>query len=189
MGFRPEFREALSLLATAVERLAAKGYAPPVLVGGGAVELYTGGEITSGDFDFVSGQQVSFFEELKELGFIRPSEPGWLQRSLWHPELLVAVQVVSGPLMDGRTDRERIQVIEIDGANLSVIPIEDLIADRMAQALDGRGIRKDMQNQSVRLFQFAESLDKDYLDARIRTETGNKASLETLSSWVIECTP
>jgi hypothetical protein len=76
MGFRPEFREALSVLATAVERLTAKGYAPPVLVGGGAVVLYTGGEITSGDFDFVSGQQVSFFEELKELGFLRPSEPG-----------------------------------------------------------------------------------------------------------------
>ncbi len=189
MAFRQEFRKALSLLATAVERLTEKGHSPPVLVGGGAVELYTGGQIISGDFDFVSGQQLAFFEELETLGFTRRSEPGWLQRSLWHPELLVAVQVVSGPLMDGKADRERIQVIEIDGANLSVIPIEDLIADRMAQALDGRVIRKDMQNQSVRLYQLAEGLDKDYLDARIRTETGNLASLETLSGWVIECAP
>jgi hypothetical protein len=188
MTFRPEFREALALVATAVERLTAKGHAPPVLVGGGAVELYTGGQITSGDFDFVSGQQMPFFEELEALGFMRPSTVGWLNRSLWHPELLVAVQVVSQPLMDGRADRGRIRVIEIDGAKLSVIPIEDLIADRMAQALASGPIRKDMQNQAVRLYQFAEGLDTPYLDRRIRTETGNEASLETLSGWVMEWT-
>lgn len=187
MAFRQEFREALSLLAVAVERLTAKGLSPPVLVGGGAVELYTAGQITSGDFDFITEQQTVFFQELKALGFTQPSKPGWLLRSLLHPHLLMAVQVVSGPLMDGRADRRRIQVIDVDGAKLSVIPVEDLIADRMAQALDGRIIRKDMQNQAVRLYQLAESLDKVYLGSRIRTETGNEASLETLSGWVIEC--
>ena len=124
------------------------------------------------------------------LGFTQPSEPGWLTRSLYHPDLLMAVQVVSGSLMDGKADPARIQVIEVEaGASLRVIPVEDLIADRMAQALDGRRIRKDMQNQAVRLFQLAEGLDKDYLDARIRTETGSDASLATLSDWVTECRP
>jgi len=190
MAFRPAFREALSILATAVERLTQKGYPAPVLVGGAAVELYTDGQITSGDFDFVSDQQIPFFEELMALGFTRPSQPGWLQRSLWHPDLLLAVQVVSSTLMDGHVDRRRVRVIEVDrqgeaqGAVLSVIPVEDLIADRMAQALAGRSIRKDMQNQAVRLYQLAESLDEEYLDARIRTETANEASRETLSDWV-----
>ena len=59
----------------------------------------------------------------------------------------------------------------------------------MAQALAGKSIRKDMQNQAVRLFQLSEGLDRDYLDGRIRTETGNDASLETLSGWMIEYTP
>lgn len=189
MSFRPEFVKALSLLAAAVERLKAKGFSAPVLVGGGAVELYTGGQITSGDFDFITAQQPAFFDELKALGFIQPSEPGWLVRSLYHPELLMAVQVVSGSLMDGNADSARVQVIEIQGATLHVIPVEDLIADRMAQALAGKSLRKDMQNQAVRLFQLSEGLDRDYLDGRIRTETGNDASLETLSGWMIECTP
>jgi hypothetical protein len=100
-----------------------------------------------------------------------------LQRSLWHPELLVAVQVVSGPLMDGRADRQRIQVIEIDGANLSVIPIEDLIADRMAQALDGRGIRKDMQNQAVR----SSSLRTDWTGTISTPVSGQRP--ETMPRW------
>jgi hypothetical protein len=156
------------------------------------VELYTDGQITSGDFDFVSGQQIAFFEELKSLGFVQPAQPGWLQRSLWHPDLLLAVQVVSHALMDGHADARRIRIIEIDGpgetgsARLSVIPVEDLIADRMAQALDGRLVRKDMQNQAVRLYQLAEALDEAYLDARIRTEIGGDASLETLSGWVTD---
>ena len=65
-----------------------------------------------------------------------------------------------------------------------MIPIEDLIADRMAQALDGRLVRKDMQNQAIRLYQLAEALDEEYLDIRIRMETVGEASLETLSGWV-----
>lgn len=153
------------------------------------MELYTGGQIISGDFDFVSGQQELFFAELETLGFTRSTTPGWLKRSLWHPDLLLAVQVVSNALMDGMTDRARIQVVEIGQARLSVIPVEDLIADRMAQALAGRSIRTDMQNQAVRLYQLAEGVDEDYLNARIRTETGNDASLETLCTWVAECTP
>jgi hypothetical protein len=47
MGFRPEFVDALSLIADAIEELLRHGHKPPVLVGGAAVELFTTGEITS----------------------------------------------------------------------------------------------------------------------------------------------
>ncbi|MBS0220037.1 MAG: hypothetical protein JSR91_04765 [Proteobacteria bacterium] len=104
MAFRPEFVEALSLFATAVERLTAKGHPAPVLVGGAAVELYTAGQVVSGDFDFVSPVQTAFFEELKALGFELPNKADWLQHSLLHPELLFGVQVVSKPLI--RTETE-----------------------------------------------------------------------------------
>lgn len=50
-------------------------------------------------------------------------------------------------------------------------------------------IREDMKNQAIRLYQFAETPDRAYLDSRIRTETGNAASLETLAGWVKECMP
>ncbi|MDI1284558.1 MAG: hypothetical protein PSV46_09185 [Reyranella sp.] len=185
MPFRPEFREALTLLATAVQRLQARGLEAPILVGGAAVELFTGGRVTSGDFDFVSASQDEFFAELLTLGFVRPQGPGWLTRSLLHPELGFGVQVVSGHLMDGRADRSRVRLLAIDDSRETrVIACEDLIADRMAQALAGRKIREDMRNQAVRLYQLAGGLDDAYLDLRVRTETGDVASLETLREWL-----
>lgn len=184
--YRIEFSEALTLLALAADRLVRRGHPAPVLVGGAAVELYTGGRITSGDFDFVSPWQSEFFAELEAVGFERPQTVGWLKRSLWHPTLKFGVQVVSGSLMDGRADGSKIQVVEVDSSSklrLRVIPVEDLIADRMAQALAGPRIRDDMKSQAVSLYRFAESLDRQYLDRRIRDETGGEASLETLIQW------
>lgn len=184
MAYRPEFREALALLATAVQRLHARGYEAPILVGGAAVELFTGGQITSGDFDFVSPWKSEFFAELEALGFERPDR-GWLTKSLLHPRLGFGVEVVSGALMDGLADKKRIRVIEIGETDrISVIPLEDLIADRIAQALAGNSIREDMKNQAIRLYQLAGPLDQDYLDRRIGAETGNDASLATLVSWL-----
>lgn len=189
MPFRPEFREALILFATAIQRLRMRGIEAPILVGGAAVELFTGGQVTSGDFDFVSASKDEFFKELLALGFVRPAGVGWLDRSLFHPDLGFGVQVVSGFLMDGQADRSRVRVLRLDekdgGREAWVIPIEDLIADRMAQALAVPGrIRKDMQNQSIRLYQLADVVDNDYLNSRIKTETGDEASLATLLDWL-----
>ncbi len=110
MPLRPEFKAALALLASATERLVAKGFPAPILVGGAAVELYTGGAVTSGDFDFVSPWRDEFFAELKAVGFEHPKTVGWLERSLLHPRLDLAVQVVSRPLMDGNADPDRVQI-------------------------------------------------------------------------------
>ena len=95
MAYRPEFREALTLLATAIQNLRKRGYEAPILVGGAAVELFTGGQITSGDFDFVCPWKAEFFSELEALGFVRPGR-GWLTKSLLHPTLGFGVEVVSG---------------------------------------------------------------------------------------------
>jgi len=195
MPLRPQFIEALALLARAIERLEARGYPAPVLVGGAAVELYTGGAIASGDFDFVSGWQREFFAELQVLGFDRPAKPGWLQWSVMHPNFDFGVQVVSGALMDGKADTKRIQIVDVGESEegkplrLRVIPVEDLIADRLAQACSSFRVDEAMRNQAVRLYQLAEGLDEQYLDDRIRTETGNEASLETLVAWVTACKP
>jgi hypothetical protein len=189
MPLRPEFLEALDLFAKATDRMAGKGMSAPVLVGGAAVELYTGGAVVSGDFDFVSEWQAEFFAELMALGFERPTQAGWLQSSLLHPALDIAVQVVSKPLMDGRTDSDRILILDLTRESgkplpLRIIPAEDLIADRMAQALAGPRLDKNMQNQAIRLYQLVEDVDEAYLDGRIRTETGNQASVETLRAWM-----
>ncbi len=194
MPLRPKFREALQLLAAATENLIAKGYAPPVLVGGAAVELYTGGAVTSGDFDFVSPWRDEFFAELRAFGFEAPDRPGWLKWALLHPDLDFGVQVVSRPLMDGKADTNRVMLVDltaedaVKSLSLFLIPVEDLIADRMSQALAGRKIEESMQNQAIMLYRLTETLDKAYLDRRIREETGNDASLQMLEDWTKDAT-
>lgn len=55
--YRPQFEAALRLLARVSADLDDVGYRPPILVGGGAVEIYTAGAITTGDFDLSCGRQ------------------------------------------------------------------------------------------------------------------------------------
>lgn len=186
--YRPAFREALSLLAVAFERLAERGIKPPVLVGGAAVELLTGGALISGDFDLVTPAQTELFEELRTIGFIHPGG-NFLARSLLHPASGIGVQCVSGLLMDGATDLSRIQVVQVDGGqSISVIPREDLIADRMGQALSRPlgGILEDMKDQAAKLYLLADDLDSAYLDKRIQEETSGAANLTTLKAWTDE---
>src|SRR5258708_12571252 len=172
MSVRPQFRQALNLIATAIQRIEARGLTGTVLVGGAAVEFFTGGAITSGDFDLVSPWKEELFAELRKLGFIQPNEPGWLLNSPYHPTLGLSVQVVSGQLMDGHADKSRIRDISLgEFGNARFLPVEDLIADRMSQAFAAKPAREDMPNQAFRLHQLADRLDQPHLDNRIPPQT------------------
>jgi hypothetical protein len=177
MSFRREFREAIALLARAVTLAAERGAGRPILVGGAAVELYTSGAITSGDFDLVTPDDEKLAAALEQVGFQR--RPSALNQ-LVHPELQMAVEFVSGPLMDGKADLARLYVFQVGNDRLNVVPVEDLIADRLGQAFSDPTPRKDMLDQARKLFQLAESIDRDYLKKRIAEETANAADLEIL---------
>lgn len=178
------FKEALSLLAEAVSQVKAAGGIEPVLVGGGAVEFYTAGRFLSGDLDLVAPQIEAIEEALIAVGFERSRGIGQPRRGVVHPELKIGVEVVSGALMDGRTDRARIRVLDIgQGRTLRIIPPEDLIADRVAQALSVRSPDKAMIAQAVLLFRLVQDIDEVYLDERISFETSGEAGLSTLKMW------
>jgi hypothetical protein len=180
-AFRPEYVGALTLLAKACDDLARNGYERPVLVGGGAVEFHTGGDIVSGDFDFVTAEQRAFEQALVSYGFRRENRAGRLLRGLYHPELGLGVEVVGGQLFDGLSDVRRVQLVEIiDGKAVAIAPIEDLIADRMGQYLSTPNHVPEMLDQAVKLFQLADRLDEAYLDKRIRDETGGELGLANL---------
>ncbi len=51
--WRPEFVAGLELLARISTEMARRGFGRPVLVGGAAVEIYSGGIVATGDFDIV----------------------------------------------------------------------------------------------------------------------------------------
>ena len=180
VSFRPEFSAALTILAKACEEMFRDGHSRPFLVGGATVEFYTGGRIVSGDFDFVSGAQQAFEDALVKHGFLRENRPGRLRRGLYHPELELGVEVVSGFLFDGRTDKRRILLLDIDGNRLALPPIEDVIADRLGQHVAIPLGVSEMRDQAVALYVLAGDVDKDYLDRRIREETAGSLSFHDL---------
>jgi hypothetical protein len=179
--FRPEFIEALALLAKACDDVAARGFDRPILVGGAAVEFHTGSAVVSGDFDFVAADQRAFEEALIACGFRREDRRGRLLRGFYHPELSLGVEVVSGSLFDGRCDMRRVQLVEIiDGKVVAIAPVEDMIADRMGQYISTVNRVPEMLDQAVKLFQLADTVDDTYLDRRIRDETAGELGLAFL---------
>lgn len=135
--YRPEFVQALLLLGKVcrIASNAAGGFQPPVLVGGVAVEFDTAGQFMSGDFDFVTSSDRAFVAALQQMGFVQDRRPGVLHRAGgWlHPTLLIGVDMVSGTLFDGRTDRSKLRIVDVGDGEICMPPTEDMIADRIGQ--------------------------------------------------------
>jgi len=168
--YRPEFEAGLAALARVAERMKAQGCLPPVLVGGGAVEIYSNSAIITGDFDISTARQDVFEQALREEGFVRPSGAGKATRGWIHPELKLGFEVVSDRLLDGNAERDRVRRISIgDEGEIAVISVEDMIADRMGQYASGTA--RDRLDQARLLLRLNPDVDKVYLDRRIREES------------------
>ena len=178
-SYRPQFEAGLRLFARASEAMKARGFLPPVLVGGGAVELYTLSAINTGDFDIVTASQQEFEQELERLGFTKPEGIGHTPLGWIHPELMLGFEVVSSTLLDGAADRGRVVLIDLgtDG-QAAIISVEDIIADRMGQFASGTA--PDMLDQAKKLFALHADADLDYLEDHIRHESAGEYGVENL---------
>lgn len=178
-GYRPEFEEALRLFARVSEAMKRRGLLAPVLVGGGAVEIYSNSAINTGDFDIVTPSQAELEEELQRHGFVRPSGSGRATRGWVHPGLQLGFEVVSGTLLDGMAERERVRLIDCgaDG-EVCVISVEDMIADRMGQYASGTA--REMLGQARALFILHPDSDLDYMERRIRYESAGEYGVSDL---------
>lgn len=177
-GFTPEFVEALRLLGSAMEEVTAAGQQCPVLVGGAALELWTTGRYVSGDFDLVGVDPRPMEEALIKRGFRREDRRGHLRRGLYHPTLDIGVEFVSGRLFDGNADPNHLRLVTIgQDSRVLVIPVEDVIADRLGQYASHPRSSKAMLMQAVQAWLLAPEVDRDYLDQRIRTETAGTLDL------------
>ena len=168
--WRSEFLDALRMLARVSEAMAVRGLPRPVLVGG-AVEFYTGSAVMTGDIDVTSPVQPELEEELQKLGFVRPSGPGKSTRGWVHPDLGLGFEVVGNSPMGDTPDQPRTMILQIfkEEAGFRVLSVEDMIADRMGQYASGTA--RDLLYQAKLLYDLAESVDEDYLERRIRTES------------------
>jgi hypothetical protein len=105
-------------------------------------------------------------------GFQREDRPGHLMRGLYHPTLDLGVEFVSGRLFDGNADPERLRLVTIGpGSQVLVIPVEDVIADRLGQYAANPAGSRALLRQAVLACSLAVEIDRSYLDARIKTET------------------
>ena len=137
-AYRPEFEQALRLFGRLSEAMNARGLAAPILVGGAAVEIYSMGRISTGDFDIVTPWQAEFEEELQRIGFVRPAGQGRATRGWVHPDLALGFEIVSGSLLDGAADHHRVRLIDLDtDGSAAIISLEDMIADRVGQYASG----------------------------------------------------
>lgn len=177
--YRPEFEAALRLLARISGEMDGAGFRPPVLVGGGAVEVYTLGAVNTGDFDLACGRQDVLEQVMQRHGFVRPTGVGVATRGWVHPQLALGFECVADTLLDGMADRTMVQLVDLgaDGS-VAVISPEDIIADRMGQYASGSA--PEMLGQARALFALCEGLDLDYMQRRIAEETAGSHGLQDL---------
>lgn len=162
------FRRSLLTLAI-VSEVARDLSAEPILVGGGALEWYTLGGYNTRDLDLVCDARDTFREVLEILGFSRRVG----ERHWYHRELDVAIEV-PGERLAGSL--ERTALIRVNGYELRVIGVEDLILARLRGAVHWQA--KDDLAWAARLLALhGERIDREYLE-RTAAEEGLDAALQ-----------
>jgi hypothetical protein len=119
---------------------------------------------------------------MQKAGFVKPAGVGQLTKGWIHPDLRLGFEIVANVPLDGNYDQQTLALIDnfSDEGAFVVISVEDLIADRMGQYASGTAA--DRLQQAQTLFDLHPSLDKVYLDRRIREETVNDYGIEALQS-------
>ena len=95
---------------------------PPVLVGGAAVELYTGGAYTTGDYDFVGDVPETVGKALEEAGFKREGRH-WI-----HAKAKLFVEFPGSAVQS----HEKTAMLDVAGVSVLTLSPEDMIIDRLA---------------------------------------------------------
>lgn len=179
--WRPELIAGLRLLARVSDAMHRRGLPRPILVGGAAVEFYTGSALMTGDIDLASPAQPELDEELLAHGFVRPGGPGHTPLGWVHPETQLGIEVVASAPLGGAVDAARIALVLPIGevVPFRILPVEDMIADRMGQYASGTA--PEMAEQAALLFALHPDLDRAYLERRIREESCGDYGIEDIS--------
>jgi len=94
---------------------------------------------------------------------------GWI-----HPELDIGFEVIASTPMGGAVSAARIALVEglVEGAGFAILPVEDMIADRMGQYASGTA--PEMLHQAHTLLSLHPDADIPYLERRVREETAGE---------------
>ncbi|WP_258360251.1 hypothetical protein [Moorella sulfitireducens (nom. illeg.)] len=126
MQEKDQLKKALGVLAVLTSALKPLGI-KPILVGGRALEFYTLGGYATKDMDLVVNGREQAGAVLAEMGFLhRPGERHW-----YHEELDLALEI---PVEYLAGSLDKLTTVEINGLEVYIIGVEDLIIDRLAAA-------------------------------------------------------
>lgn len=148
------------------------GQTPPILVGGAAVELYSGGAYTTGDLDFVGSIPPGVVRRLRAAGF-RKEGHHWI-----HEEARIYLELPGWTLGPG----ELAARIRVGKFSVLAISPEDILVDRLASwqfwssSIDGINAYLLWRGQGPRL-------NRRRL-AKLAKKNGVEASLRNLISFV-----
>ena len=170
----PEGPRRTAAIASWVQDLFRKEDHVPVLVGGAAVEILTGGAYTTGDFDFVGLVPATVRRELEASGFKKTGRH-WI-----HEQAEIFLEFPGEAL----GAEERAVLRQAFGYEVVVVSIEDLLVDRLgAWAYWKSGV--DGANAFVVFRTCREEIDHDRLALRAR-QTGFEGALEALRAFDAE---
>jgi hypothetical protein len=168
LGSEPnELRKKMLLLGYVSERMARRN-ASVFLVGGQAVETYTGGVFTTGDIDITTTDTKETEALLEKLGF---AKEGMIWVSM---RLGMAVHLVAS--YPRRSVRHR--TFEVDGYLVKVVGVEDLVIDRLCAAKFWNSER-DAEQAKALLDVFRDSIDEGYLEETARAENVHDLLMQT----------
>lgn len=137
---------------------------PPVLVGGGAVELFTGGAYITGDLDFAGTVPASVSKTLTDTGFSR-------QGRYWiHETGRIFMEFPSAALADKEISRN----LAYGDCNILIVSPEDLIVDRLSAWKNWRSA-VDGVNAFLVYSSLIDEFDMNRLNTRSAEEDVSKA--------------
>jgi predicted nucleotidyltransferase len=134
--------------------------APAILVGGTVVEFYTAGTYTTADLDIVLPplDKKEIERVMEELGFLRAGD----YRHWTHPGIPIPVEFPPGPLQIGHLVAEELNEIEIEGAKLKILKVEDILLDRTVMAHEWDDLQAKVQAEML-MYAHYEEMDWSYV--------------------------
>ena len=167
----PEGPQRTAAIAAWVQGLFTEEDLVPVLVGGAAVEILTGGAYTTGDLDFVGSVPASIQRDFEANGFTK-SGRHWI-----HEQAEVFLEFPG----DALAPEERAVRQEAYGYEVVIVSVEDLLVDRLgAWAYWKSGI--DGANAFMLYRTCQNEIDHDRLTLRSR-EAGFEPALDALRAF------
>ena len=178
----------VAAIAAWVQSLFSDKESRPVLVGGAAVELYTGGAYRTGDLDFVGTPGPEVVNLLESAGFQRLGRH-WVNEQ--HKVFLEFPGEALGEL-------ESTAVIRVGAHSVLIVSLEDLIVDRLAawrfwksdiDAINAYLLARaqGVELDEVRLRRLAENADVeralDQLDGFLARHEDTEPNQSELEEW------